>query len=314
MAKGLFSQGICVLFENAPKLDAIEDALKDFSILKRVDSQANWEMSGPSLVISFLPEVNGLVTVDVVDRQWPDSMGDPQKNPEVFAAWSMAHFGPFAFPDGLKRAAEQSWSWPAGKEMPSRHQAFVRVRISYVFGGNDDLPILPKEYDPKAELNFVSKVVLALLEIPGALCYYNPNGELLLSRDLFGRSLTQGWSNDFLPIDAWANVRVFNLSSEWSLMDTVGNAQLDLPDMEACFHAPSYDLEQIVFFLRNVTLYVANRGEVIKDDDTMDGPGNVRWTARSVAQSICEPPRRVLRWAPVDERELPAEFEVPDAE
>ncbi|MDJ0847938.1 MAG: hypothetical protein QNK04_06055 [Myxococcota bacterium] len=41
-------------------------------------------------------------------------MGDPQREPLLMGAWSMGHFGPFAYPGGLERAAQQCWGWAPG--------------------------------------------------------------------------------------------------------------------------------------------------------------------------------------------------------
>jgi len=101
---------------------------------------------------------------------------------------------------------------------------------------------------------------------------------------------------------------LIEFNAEWSLMDTVGNSQLDIPDVEACFHSQSYDFNQVDNFLRNVALYLLNNGEVIQDEDTMDGPGNVPWQAYAFENGVCDPPRRVLRWLPLDDRPVPDEI------
>ena len=38
---------------------------------------------------------------------------------------------------------------------------------------------------------------------------------------------------------------------------------LDIPDAEACFHSESFDFNQVDNFLRNISLYVLNNGDVI---------------------------------------------------
>lgn len=93
-------------------------------------------------------------------------------------------------------------------------------------------------------------------------------------------------------------------------MDTVGNHQLDIPDVEACFHSASFDFNEVDNFLRNVSLYILNHGEVINDGDTMDGPGHCRWQSHQFDNGICDPPRRVLRWLPMDGRQLPVEIPI----
>ena len=40
----------------------------------------------------------------LVDAPWPDHMGDVEQEAELFAAWNMGWFGPFAYPKNLERA------------------------------------------------------------------------------------------------------------------------------------------------------------------------------------------------------------------
>ena len=308
MAKGQFTQGFCLLCERAPSLDDLAGALGEFEIVKRTEAMGSWTFGGPTLVISFLPAANGYVAVDVVDKTWPDHMGDPKNDPEmIFGAWAMGNFGPYAFPGGLARASQQCWGWSAGKTIAQKHRAFVRIRTSYAFGAKDDDPIIPQNYDPMAELEFTTKVTVALLAVPGILCYFNPNGEVLRHADGVRESLNWGWSHQLPPLDLWSNVRLFNFNEEWSLMDTVGNSQLDMADVE-CVFSRTYEPGEVDGFLRNASLYLLKNGEVIKDNDTMDGPGNVRWQATSLEQGIIDPPRRVIRFVPQDGRQLPREL------
>jgi hypothetical protein len=309
MPKGLFTQGVAILLDRPAKLEQIEAKLGDFEILGRQKANDSWAISGPSLIVSYRPESNGLVAVDAVDQPWPDQMGDPKKDPEIFAAWSMGHFGPYAFPGSLKRAAQQCWSWERGKQIPARHKAFIRVRSSYVFGTDDNAPVMPDDYAPSEELDFVTQIAAAFLLTPGALCYFNPNGEVLRNRQDLSQSLSDAHSNDHPPLDLWSNVRLFNINPEWVLMDTVGNAQLDLPDIEACFYAEAYDLMEIDAFLRNASIYLAQNGQVIRDSDTTDGPDGICWQAHQFKQGVCDPQREVLRFLPLDDRPLPPEFQ-----
>src|SRR5262245_43827540 len=176
MAKGFFTQGVVVFFDRAPSLDELAEALAPREIAKRLEEARTWEFGGPSLLIPFRPEVNGYVSVDVVARRWPDSMGDPNDGTMVFGAWSMGHFGPYAYPHGLARASKQAWHWPDAEATARRHTAFVRVRSSYVFGGRKDAPVMPESYSAMPELLFATELAEAILSVPGALCYFNPNG------------------------------------------------------------------------------------------------------------------------------------------
>jgi hypothetical protein len=305
MPKGMFTQGVCVLLDRPATLDDIESALGSYDVRGRRDGGGAWEFGGPTVIVAYRPEENGLVAIDTVDKPWPDAMGDPKDQSMVFGAWSMGHFGPFTFPGNLERAAQHSWTWEPGKSIADRHKAFLRIRSSYAFGAKDDAPVLPADYEPYPELEFVTKLASALLEVPGALCYFNPGGEILRDQDGLRESLNFGWSNNLPPFDIWSNVRLFKIDDEWTLMDTVGNGQLDLPDIEACFHSESYDCGEIDNFLRNITLYLLRNGEVIDPGDTIDGPGGARWQSHPFENGLCDPPRRVLRFLPQDDREIP---------
>jgi hypothetical protein len=305
--KGMFTQGVAVLFEACPSLAAIEGALASFPIAKRGEGGSQWAFGGPSLVLGFRPEVNGYLSVDIVERPWPDSMGSPTSEQMVFGAWALGHFGPFAYPGGLERAAQQAWHWPGARDAVARHAAFVRVRSSYVFGARKDSPVLPPNYEALPELLEVTRVARSLLEIDGALAYFNPNGECLCGATDLDKALARYEGGGFQPQELWANVRLFNLQGHapWVVMDTVGMAQLDGPDHEACCDGGAYDLSAVASFLRNAADYIFEHGEVIQNGDTMDGPGNLRWQGVAFENGLFDPPRRVIRWLPRDGRKRP---------
>jgi hypothetical protein len=308
--KGRYTASACVLFERPVPLEQLETALTEFEIVHRSEEFIDWVFGGPSLTIAFRPEINGFVAVDTVDQPWPDHMGAAQAEPTLFGAWAMGHFGPFTFPNGLARAAQHSWNWPEGQTIPERHTAFVRIQASYVFGAlSGDSPIFPEGYDALSELEFVTKVALAVLRLPGALCYFNPNGEALRSVSSVEEALAFARERNVPPLDVYSNVRLFNVDDGWLVMDTVGNGQLglpDLPDLEACLQKnPKYDLGRIDVFLRNTTLYVLRQGEVFRDGDTIDGPGRTRWRAWNRRCGLIDPPRRTIRFFPQDGTQPP---------
>lgn len=313
MSKGFFTQGVCVLLEQTVSLEQIESALADFEVVGRNEAGESWVFSGPSVTVSYRPEVNGYVAIDIIDRPWPDHLGDPKEEPTVFGGWSMGHLGPYAYPGGLGRAAGQCWRWEEGKTAPERHEAFIRVRSSYVFGAEDDKKIMPEDYAAFPELEFVTQIAGALLRLPGVLCYFNPNGEVLRDQAGLADALEFSRENDLPPLDVWSNVRLFTLDEDWSAMDVVGSWQLDIPDSEACFQNSGYELGEMANFLRNVTLYLLNHGDVFKDGDTMDGPGEVRWQVNHEEDALSVPPREVLRWMPMDGSEVPPELLEPSA-
>jgi len=202
MAKGLFSQAVCLFTDGQTTIEDVKSALqeKEIEIVKQTPPQNDWRFGGPTLVIAFLPEINGYAAVDVVNHSWPDSMGDPKSDAMTFGAWAMGQFGPFAYPGGLARAGQHAWAWHPGRTIAEEHRGFIRVRMSYGFGAKDDAPILPEDYDPVAEMLFLSRAVLAVLEAPGVICYYNPNGEVLRDRASFGEVWVACTKQKTLPL------------------------------------------------------------------------------------------------------------------
>jgi hypothetical protein len=302
--KGFTTQSACVLLERPVTLDELAAALQGFDVVRRIEGQdGGWMAVAPSLLIAMRPEVNGYISADIVNRSWPDGMGDPKGDSELFGAWTFGFFGPFTFPGNLQRATEQCWVWADGKTVAARHKGFIRLRSSYAFGAQDQQPILPKDYDPVPELLLVTEIARATLRIKGALCYFNPNGESLRGTEFVDEVLKRHAQGGPLPLDLWCNVRLFNLADAdgWCLMDTVGMEQLDLREQEACFLGARYEAGQLPGFFYNVAGYILTNGPVIKDRDTINGPAGVNWQGRHFAQTLVPPPRgQVLRWLPVD--------------
>ena len=300
--KGFYTQGISVLLDKETALDSVADCLREYKVVKRRDETQDWVFGGPTVIVSYRPDVNGYVAVDVVNHPWPDDMGDPKTETMVFGAWALGQFGPCAYPGNLKRAALQSWHWPEGKSVPQRHTGFIRVRSSYVFGTESEAPIMPRDYDALHELLFVTRIALALLSLPDAICYFNPNGEVLQTAEGIDTLLSRQATTGLRPLEAWSNVRLLKLEEydPWLVMDTVGMSQLDVCDHEAAFERGRYNLSEVGNFLRNASDYVLEKGPVIKDRDTMDGPGGIRWQGATFETPICDPPREVIRWLPMD--------------
>lgn len=180
MAKGFYTQGVSLLTNGQTTLDDIKVALRDqgYEIVKETPAREDWAFGGATIIVAFLPDVNGYVAVDIVNQTWPDSMGDPKTDSATFAAWSMGNFGPFAFPGSLARAQQHAWAWKSARTISDGHRGVIRVRTSYIFGAKDNLPLMPSDYDPLAEMFFQSEIAVALFGAPGVMCYFNPNGEV----------------------------------------------------------------------------------------------------------------------------------------
>ena len=315
MAMGFFTQGVCVLLSKVASLESVESQFDGYQVSRRGDvGQASKAFGGPTLVIPFRPEANGYLLVDVVPGPWPDSMGDPAAEPEIFSAWTFGAFGPFTYPQCLNRAAAQSWVWELGREIEDNHAAFIRVRCSYALGAKKDDPVMPVDCDHQQELAFLLEVIERVMQLPEAICYFNPNGEVLRGHDQLKASLRESASAALPPLDLVSNVRLYNGTDGWSLMDTVGNQQLDISDLEACFHSEAYDFNEIDRFLRDISLYLLKTKPSFSDGDTIDGPNNVHWRVQIREEGVCAPPRPTLRWFPQDGRPIPKSMQSKDVE
>jgi len=307
--KGFFTQSAVVLLREPPQLHELEAKLGAFSVVRSVPESENWEIAGPSLIVAYRPDVNGYVSVDIVSRPWPDDMGDPAADNLVFSAWAMGHFGPCVFPGNLQRASEHSWTWEAGRSIAVGHQGFLRIRSSYIFGAEKDAKVLPQDYDALEELRFVTRLAQVLLQIPEAICYFNPNGEILMPADRVDQVMSRFLSGGVPALEVWTNVRFFDLGvPQWLFMDTVGMGQLDLPDQEIFFPSERYEPSEIDGFLRNISLYILQKGQVIRDGDTVAGPGGISWQGHVIDEGFTAPPRSVLRWFPLDGSTPPDEL------
>jgi hypothetical protein len=299
LVKGFFSQGVAVLFSRAPTIERLHEQLSMFAPRGPTHlSEVKWPTSGPSVRLPFREEVNGFCTVDVVSHPWPDAMGSPEAEAEIFMAWGIGAFGPYAYPSGLERACQQSWAWKAAGEVVSQHRAFVRARISYAFSAPDDACGVPRDCVPVDELQYLDAVVAELSAVEGALCFYNPNADLVVSPEMHASALLAARADDLLPLELWTNVRLFRIEDQAgrTLMDTTGMAQLDLPDQEMVV-PEAVSCDEVASFLRGTCQYLVGRGDVIADGHTADGPGGVLRAVHR-EESVVAPPRPVTRWEP----------------
>ncbi|GAA4463069.1 DUF4261 domain-containing protein [Novipirellula rosea] len=314
MAKGLFTQGMCVLLREPVSIAELEERLKCFELVGRHESIED-DDAPETLVMKYREDVGGHLLVTPSRSTWPDDMGDPDESPERFVAWSLGQFGPLAFPGCLQRATEQTWGWEDGSSAVKEHTAHIRILISYVLGveetggeEDEDIPLVPEDYDPVHEMQFITRAVTELLQLPQAICYFNPGGEVLRDETGLRQGLNYAWSHELPPLDMWTNVRIFKADDAWTLMDTVGNGQLDLPDLEAVYQADKFEPADIERFLRNASLYMLTSDEEVEDGDTADGPGDLTWQALECEEALSDPPRPTIRWIPQDGGEPPEEF------
>jgi hypothetical protein len=206
-------------------------------------------------------------------------------------------------PGNLERAIQQSVALEEPDVVAGRHRGFVRLRTSYAIGKGADAPVMPEDWDPMTELLAIVGASRAVLELPGALAYFDPNAELLIPREEIDSALEHAEKTQLPPLDLFTHVRFFRIDEQWSIMDTLGMDRFFLPDLELAF-TNAVEPSKAARWLRNLQLYLLKNGPVIEDGHSVDGlEGKLRAARRD--HGLVEPPRPVIRLMPAD-KELPA--------
>jgi hypothetical protein len=290
---GFYTHTATVLFSQASTLDDVARVVAPAERrVLREEPRSPW-FGAADLLVSIDPERNGELAIDVVAQPWPDAMGDPRTDPSLFGAWTFGAFGQRTFPGGLARACEQAWMARNVAMAVASHVAFVRLRATYVIGAGDDAPIVPEGHSHLRDLEAITSRALAVLSLPHAIGYFDPEGELLLSRDTLDAILHDAREQSRVPIEAYTNVRLYRTDPDHSLVDSVGMERFGLPDVEIPFEA-ALDPNLVVALARNVCLHHLRGGTPLPSGDTIDGPGG-RYRAHAFDASLVAPPRRVLQ-------------------
>jgi hypothetical protein len=306
--RGFFTQSLCLLLDRTPTLDEVARLLDDgdFDVVGRfpdvVFDPTSWIRGGPTLTVAYRPEVNGLAVVDILPTTWPDGMGSPQKEPALFGAWALGHFGPSAYPEAFHRAVEHAYAFPEMRAAARKHTAFLRLRTSYVLGAGKDAPVLPAPYNPLDELRFLTEIQAALARLPGCLGGFNPNGEMLFPGPAIDETLDRDVRGEALPVDLFGNVRKFDVGEvagrRFCILDTVGMTQVGVLDHEVVLPLDHPSLVHVPGLLYSMAAYDLDHGGVLGAGDTATDASGVGWRMIEKGEAIVEPPRTILRWAP----------------
>jgi hypothetical protein len=109
--------------------------------------------------------------------------------------------------------------------------------------------------------------------------------------------------NELPALELWCNARLFRIDDQWTLMDTVGNSQVGVPDVEAVFFSEAYSPVDVEQLLRLTTMYLLDAPD--EDIQTMEDENGTTWKLSFFIDSICDPPRQVVRLIPDDGRTAP---------
>jgi hypothetical protein len=300
----LFTQCACVLFDEAPALEALEQALGGWSLSGRqlpAPGEDGWAACGPGFVVELRSGAS--LIIDLVDRPFPDDLRTASE--ATGAAWRSGMFGPTSAPGALARAKEHAWTWTAGVDAADRHRGFIRLRTLL------ELPEgrLPDDHDPLHEITTVTEAAGDLLRLEGATALFMPGGEALRSREQVETLLRRKTGVAPPPVELWLNLRSAGLGRDgdarWVLVDVVGMGQLRYPDQEAVFIEGREQAETVPPLLRNACLYLLAGNPIPEGAKAADAGGRT-WQA-SAANGVLAPSRPVLRWLPEGSEKLTEE-------
>lgn len=302
-----YTQGVAILLSAPVQMADLKTVLKGFKVTGESEAAPSWTTRGPSIFLELEPGSRGRIEVDIVNRRWPDADDGEDESELIAEARESGLFGPTCEPGALLRAA-QFCTWPEGRDCAAKHQAFLRVRVTYSPLDGPYNTKLPADYSSTRECEPMLGVVEALLEHPASLCYFNPNGEVLASLEELAQTCDHYHKAAAPAINMLANRRFVKVeNSDWMLVDVLGLGQVDTTDFEVCF-TDRYDPNEMAVFLVKTALPMIKSGKVIKDGHTLEGPGGVLFEAKSFATSHLQPSREVVRFRPRDATVSPKEL------
>jgi len=287
-------QTAVVLFGRLISPESIASALAaNFPVAERIagPGEAYWQSGDGTLEVAASAQHSGRVEVQLFHRCWPDAMGDPDHDPELFAAWSRHQFGLLTFPYGLARAAAQP-------QAPSpEHVAFVMLSWSSASSESEKAPSDPGGRSVLSELSELSRVAAVVCGIPGALAWFSPNGEVLLEAAVARAKLQQQSAGQLVP-ELWISTRVVPAGNHL-LVETLGMGALGDPPLTAYDHQVllpdlGLDMDLVVRFLREISGAVRMSGSAEIPTETLLGPGG-RWSPEPAVRDN-PPHREVVRW------------------
>jgi hypothetical protein len=166
----------------------------------------------------------------------------------------------------------QTWGFPQARRVLDQCQAVLTI------GERFGRPVYPAQ-----RLDVFRAAVLAVCSLTTPTAAWWPTATQLLPPP----------SPAGLPLMGLLNVRLFRVegSNQDVVMDTLGLQAFGLPDLQC--HCHDLELRRLAAYLRNAGSYIFERGDVIRDGDTIEGmePGE-KW--RCLQEQALIPPDRLV--------------------
>ncbi len=240
------------------------------------------------------------IQVDHFRERWRDSPGenlDPDSPAYSDQQVSERLIGD---PWCLKRAIEQHHGEASAILAAERHEEYVLFRV-------------PPQPGAGRIQSFIALLDLAerfLSEIRGAVLF-NPRAEVLRSAEDVRAIRQRSSANGIPPVELLINARSFVLPGGWALADSVGLAQLELPDQEVAFNQPVLGVGDALEFVKGLASHLIAHRTPINNGDTAGGPRGTVWEAMLLGRAAIAPHRKIIRWLPEDREGMPPTLEVP---
>lgn len=212
----------------------------------------------------------------------------------------------------------QAWHWGGAAGAIARHRSVVAIQV---LGGPAQTPLavslsnrersMPLIHDPTRRLALFARVATAIATLPGGLAWLHVDGGVIHDPATLKERLPD-LESPAASIDLFTSVRRFEVDETPSpasramggpaegdgnrlLFDTLGLDQWDLPDLETV-SGPGDDPAAIVRLLRNVSIYLREKGPVLRDGNTLELKGSEgRWLCHARPSPAVPPARRVVR-------------------
>ena len=176
----------------------------------------------------------------------------------------------------------QTWDWPDAEQAVSNAKAVVEI-------SDEAADALAR----KDRLQIFHNAVQALLNIVQPVAIHWLSSQRIVSPQRYVEDLAEGG----LLFSSAVNVRMFKIEqSDERIMDTMGLTGLGCWDLQS--HFKNLDPAKMGLYLYHLAEYVFERGDVIRDGDSVEGiEPTERWRCRKEG-SYVPPSRRVINVIP----------------
>lgn len=211
---------------------------------------------------------------------------DREKLPENFVISDPESIeNPMAF---FSSSLIQTWDWPDAEQAISKTKTVIEISDG-----------TPEALARKERLQNFHNVLLSVLEVAKPTAIHWLPSQRMVDPQRYKEDLEAGG----MLFSSAVNVRMFKIEqSAERIMDTMGLTALGCLDLQSVF--VNLEPSQMGLYLYHLAEYVFERGDVIRDGDTVEGmQPTERWRCQKLP-SYVPPTRRVINV-------IPGEFAAP---